>query len=395
MEYLGLRDLFNMAFLSNTTKDLVTIEMVVRATLFRGGNAKKSLDELLPLIKDRSIYPPSPLRLLRLSCGKRCELCLNAVKYEHTNTVYHTRKGYGLMTCWRCTTKRQKSKAWKKDTKEFAANRDVYNAIFDHRRTTSKTYGWRIVEREAEDAELTRAQKQGVDWKYIQISGNADEQFAIVHRLQIHDRLNYLWRHTYTDREGEKCGPILTYAGIKGIARHVIRKVSEAKSSGSAVCHTSIIDKYFYEKLKSPDLFHVGYTKFIDAYKSFNSQAKDHIEDMKWAKISNSWDWKTNKICNCIKLVKALRKLIKVPGARARLVYKVNPWFLSQDKGYKYIPAILLRDLWMRTMMLDYIIAPASALKSADLTRIANDIVQQYRVQRHKGTQDNLKNCMR
>ena len=50
MDYLGPRELFNMAFLSKTLSGLVTTTMVVRSVLFSGGKGKRSFEQLYKLI---------------------------------------------------------------------------------------------------------------------------------------------------------------------------------------------------------------------------------------------------------------------------------------------------------------------------------------------------------
>ena len=67
--------------------------MVVRAAMSAGGNAKTSVNEICRLEENASIYPPSPMRLLHLVNGKRCEIFLQ-------HSVSHVRVDFGNFVCW-------------------------------------------------------------------------------------------------------------------------------------------------------------------------------------------------------------------------------------------------------------------------------------------------------
>lgn len=73
MEYLAPRELFRLAFCSKELMNSVTTKMVVRSALLHGGHAKSTIQKIAPLMKTHSIFVPTPLRLLRLVNGKRCE----------------------------------------------------------------------------------------------------------------------------------------------------------------------------------------------------------------------------------------------------------------------------------------------------------------------------------
>ena len=87
----------------------IPVGTVVRTCLMSGGKAKKTMDKLCPLIKKRSIHPPSARRLLTLATGIFCEYCKNTTKlYDKNNYVKFVRDPYGLHVCWRCVTTRQR-----------------------------------------------------------------------------------------------------------------------------------------------------------------------------------------------------------------------------------------------------------------------------------------------
>lgn len=72
--------------------------MVTRSAVMYGGSPRATVKELYSLIKDGTIHLPSPLRLLRLCNGRRCESC-NIKKVKHAN------QGLGTFLCNPCLTK--------------------------------------------------------------------------------------------------------------------------------------------------------------------------------------------------------------------------------------------------------------------------------------------------
>ena len=66
--------------------------------MIHGGYAKSTIKILFPLLLNDIIHIPSPMRLLRLVNGKRCEFC-------NTKRVNHVRPGFGVFTSMTCLTK--------------------------------------------------------------------------------------------------------------------------------------------------------------------------------------------------------------------------------------------------------------------------------------------------
>lgn len=71
------KDLYNVAMINKVTMRALTTTMVVRCAMFGGTRQYKCIQMLQKLMAKHSIYPPSPLRLIRLVNGKRCEFCNN------------------------------------------------------------------------------------------------------------------------------------------------------------------------------------------------------------------------------------------------------------------------------------------------------------------------------
>lgn len=74
--FLNCRDLLSMASTSKLLMERVTYEHVMQSALMNGGHAAASVDRMMALVRERRVYIPSPMRLLRVANGQRCECCL-------------------------------------------------------------------------------------------------------------------------------------------------------------------------------------------------------------------------------------------------------------------------------------------------------------------------------
>ncbi|KAL3903861.1 MAG: hypothetical protein SGILL_010285, partial [Bacillariaceae sp.] len=104
------------------------------SALIHGGFAKKTVTELHSLMSKKAMHIPSPLRLLRLMNGKRCEFC-------HNEKVNHVRPCLGVFACWNCVTERGLTKAWKFSWVRYPRNSEAYDAIMQHPRVAGNRYG--------------------------------------------------------------------------------------------------------------------------------------------------------------------------------------------------------------------------------------------------------------
>jgi hypothetical protein len=135
MQFLSPRDLLRLAFTCNALQQKLSTTLVVRSALMSGGNGAATIKELYPLMKSKSIHPPSPQRLLRLVNGKLCEHCLS-------RKVNHIRPHYGVLVCWDCLTEnlttmlRQTSRDFKK--------LPGYRTITEYERVVANRYGTKL-----------------------------------------------------------------------------------------------------------------------------------------------------------------------------------------------------------------------------------------------------------
>jgi len=135
----------------NRLLNAVTTPLVVRSAMIHGGLGKKSMEEIHVLMSKHSMHVPSPLRLLRIANGKRCEFCVKS-------KCNHVRPGIGVFACWDCVTKScpvrsvaedgtvtltrgsSLTKAWKTSWSRYRHNMMKYSTIFDHSRVGVKKY---------------------------------------------------------------------------------------------------------------------------------------------------------------------------------------------------------------------------------------------------------------
>lgn len=91
--FLDIRSLYNVVMTSKEGMKLLRHEHVVRSSMMQGGHSKTSMERLVPLIEQRSIWIPSPLRMLRLVNGKTCERCCQG-------RVHLVSDNYGVFFCF-------------------------------------------------------------------------------------------------------------------------------------------------------------------------------------------------------------------------------------------------------------------------------------------------------
>jgi hypothetical protein len=103
MEFLSPRELFCMAFTCKALRRKITVPLVVLSAMIHGGHALQSIKELSKWMNNYSIHPPSPLRLLRLVNGKRCEFCCQTPSPDDAGLLQRGHLRYlGTFACFNC-----------------------------------------------------------------------------------------------------------------------------------------------------------------------------------------------------------------------------------------------------------------------------------------------------
>lgn len=91
--FLDIRSLFNVTMTSKIGMRLLRHEHVVRSAMMQCGHSKTSMERLVPLIEQRCIWTPSPIRMLRLVNGRTCERC-------NKGRVHLVSDNYGVFFCF-------------------------------------------------------------------------------------------------------------------------------------------------------------------------------------------------------------------------------------------------------------------------------------------------------
>mmetsp|Transcript_26066 Transcript_26066/g.55013 ORF Transcript_26066/g.55013 Transcript_26066/m.55013 type:complete len:427 (-) Transcript_26066:95-1375(-) len=210
MHFLSIQDLSAMALVSKTCRQSITTTMVVQAAYRKTGdrnNTRKSMDALYTLTRQNSIHVPSPLRILRIATGNRCEIC-----NSKNNTIASW--SFGMFACWNCVSSNADtslSKPWDTKWVRYGRNQDRYDAVLSHPRNgVSKMYG----------------------------------------------RKYYVWRE-HCEIAGEKVGPILAWEDVDA----VVNTMNDATSLAGCIAK---VDEYLDDTLHAPAI--EEYNKFSSAY---------------------------------------------------------------------------------------------------------------------------------
>lgn len=160
MSMLAPREMIRMSLCSKSLMNMVAYGDVVRNTIMIGGHGRKSLRGVLELLRLGKIHFPSPLRLLRLTCGQRCEIpgC--------TNTVHTIRAQFGVFCCFPCIQNESLTQSIAFSGKELS---EKFRFLMNHSRTARYESKRKIT----------------------------------------------LWRKPFITASGERCGPLVTYDSIQ------------------------------------------------------------------------------------------------------------------------------------------------------------------------------------
>jgi len=107
-EMLLPRDLHSLALTSRALMNSLSPKTIIRASTLQGGHAATTMASLLELMERRQIHCPSPMRILRLALGRRCE---SPTCQRRVHTV---RPHFGLFMCADCLKQNTTTRAvWK------------------------------------------------------------------------------------------------------------------------------------------------------------------------------------------------------------------------------------------------------------------------------------------
>jgi len=179
----------------------VTTKMVVQSALIHGGNPSKSMAELHSLMRNHSIHVPSPLRLLRLANGKRCEFCL-------TSGTNHVRPGLGVFACWNCVVSGKQGR-WNRG----------YSSRNSGSSSIKLTKAWKT--------SWVRYRKYPIYHTILSYSRVASNEYGTNH---------YFWSEHRCDASGERVGPLVTWGDVDDLKSYFeqLRTAAAAKEAEAA-----------------------------------------------------------------------------------------------------------------------------------------------------------------
>ena len=317
-------------------------EFVVKTCLMSGGKAKKTIERLYPLVKERSIFPISSRRMLDLATGKLCEICKNVIKYDKNNSVSLVRDPYAIHACWRCVTKRQMSKRMAKRGTSFDNNPFAFHAVLDNERVANKKYGERFVYPEDDEVEIQWAMDHDV---------TVEENRAF-------DLYTYMWKKPYTDPRGNAQGPIFTHyhAMILIPILERMRSLNQMKWE---------VERYFREEIQAPSANHPLYSGFETAYKSVIDRANLNQSRKKLEMSLASDQWRTRKIVNAKELLKAVQSSMTIPrdvSLTLLMDYETNVHFVNKTKPFgsvgEWNTPLLMSHYWVQDILRNALKAP-------------------------------------
>jgi len=99
MSWLAPREMLCLATCSKDMIELVKYEHVVNSSIVMEGRYQTSIQSMIKLLQEQKIFHPSPLRLLRIANGRRCEFPNCDAK------VRVVRPSFGLFICRKCATR--------------------------------------------------------------------------------------------------------------------------------------------------------------------------------------------------------------------------------------------------------------------------------------------------
>ena len=370
MSFLDKHTLLSFASCTKSLGSYVTKSMVVKAAMSAGGNAKISINEICRLEENASIYPPSPMRLLRLVNGKRCEICLQ-------HSVSHVRVDFGNFVCWQCIVFGGVTRRFNKSDRVFSAVSNVWESILNHDRVANKAYEWRRVYGSTAKIhfERSRAIALGRPVRFVREFQTQNGEWSNV--LQIWDNRVYMWRRPQEDRLGERVGVLVTYNDIYDLAHTMLDSKTAVADSYTASSmfnpnHEKIINAHIVDVIGAPPSDDPRYNKISEARKLYLPRANYLWRLQQRRQSTATCNWRAKKLTNTIKAIEALTERLTHPLARELLLYEINTEFMSQ--GNKYSPSVLIHNKDAKNILSNYLSRPSTMMRNEVLTKLATKI---------------------
>lgn len=300
--FLDIRSLYNVTMTSKVGMSLLRHEHVVRSAMMQGGHSKTSMERLVPLIEKRCIWIPSPIRMLRLVNGRTCERCCRG-------RVHLVSDHYGVFFCFHGCIQNN-------STKGVAFNNRWSPFLVDQPRIAKSAY-----------------------------SSSA-----------------YIWMRPYTDKSGERCGPLISMVEMERTMR------------GDGTVEDLLREKDAIDKHKH------AVSAISQVFKDSTEAAARRIEERKQRKneaSAQASDRRKTKILGIIQTLHA--ELEDVPWKDVALAYR---WKKSNSKEVPSFDCGLTNEL-----LREYSSAPSKASKKK-LKEVTRSLRASFEIVENKGFHD-------
>jgi hypothetical protein len=376
--YLCLGGLNRVSCTSKKMRSLIGLSPMIRSGLLQGGEAKRSIVNLYPLIKSRCIHPISPDGLWEILQSNKCMVCKNAVKGEKNNSVRFARPRLGLKLCWSCL-RSTSTVCIRKVGEHFNENIREYCIALDSERTCSNRYGSRRLETDVE-WQTSWAKKQNIENTSSDIYSDEVEGTSYFCK----DRINYLLAKPLKNRCGEFCGPIVT-------ARHVYSLVKALKGEPTLEGKLLTYNVFLQGKCKAPDTEHFLYKEFEEAYEENILRSLVVEKDRRAKREMISDKWRMKKTTLAMEFVDKIKANINHPNHLELLHYRVDVMFAGGVKHQWLKPKpILMRTRWVNKFLEKYLLK-TKTLTNNDIKFIANKLESIVHEERDMFQLDELK----
>lgn len=351
----SVKDIQNVVIASKEMEKYLSVDLLVKTAMMQGGLPKMSIERLVHPMRSASIYPPSPLRLMRMLNGKRCEVCFDDPNKARTNMPRHIRDGHGTFTCWSCC----------RDLTGFVYKMPHFSGLYEQEtdfilnnpRTNAKHHGWRTSGVGFDDSRraiiIATAESSGIDHE------------SCFGGYKTRDQRNYLYRRQFIDRYGEVAGPIMTKDHFNELRTRLCCIQGDHKREQEYQTFLKVV-------IGGPDKQDPRYNEFLFAYDNIKERSEDMQREREIKRISSSTRWKNRKAASASFFIEKLKGRIKNNSHRPLLAYQTNLRFYVHKRP-RFMPKqapLVMHYKWVDEFMRAFLHAPVRFSSNKNIEEI-------------------------
>ena len=318
MSFLPPKELLSTASCNHLLLALITTDLVVRSLLYSGGNEMQSMKNVYRQYAKRAIHSMSPMRLLSLCTGTKCEWCNeNSASHDKfveagisTCRTTRVRPHFPSRVCWACLQhsrirrsisspnraiySRLTKPVYKVRGEElnqyYVDNRQLLFEIWSHERVLAYPYGLRYLDDH--------------EGSLIPVGDMYEAQNPVDSK----DAFELMWSEPTLDSYGNPTGPIMTASLLQDLVSY-LNKIDDL-SLGRREWKEQVsrgID-YFLDHLVTYTSSPTSYIPIIRAYENCIEDAEHVVQERKLNAIAQENIKRFNKIDLAMKGIDALIK---------------------------------------------------------------------------------------